>query len=219
MSATIRYYGAPPARAELWKEGQVAAYDAEPTSEDVSPSNLPFDLRRWKEPPHVQLANLPSDANRHLDPAALLAFTRRYGVVSGRHDAGIRVVSIDDVQRFQKYLRDAWEGDEKVFDQMRVDEMGQLRLHPRGAEIAVNDLWTLIRVMFLRDWLDGRAKVCGNPDCPAKYFLAVRKGQKFCGHRCAVLINVRRFREEQRKALKFYRKAKGRKAGRKRKNG
>lgn len=42
-------------------------------------------------------------------------------------------------------------------------------------------LWSLIRM-------------CENPDCPTPYFLEARKGQKYCSHKCAVLINVRRFR-------------------------
>lgn len=41
------------------------------------------------------------------------------------------------------------------------------------------------------------AKICANPDCPHPYFLQKRKGQIYCSHPCAVLINVRRFRERE----------------------
>jgi predicted RNA-binding Zn ribbon-like protein len=61
-------------------------------------------------------------------------------------------------------------------------------------------MWTVVRVAFLMDYKIGRIKVCGNPDCVTPYFVESRKGQEFCSHKCAVLINVRRFRERQSKA-------------------
>jgi PAS domain-containing protein len=53
---------------------------------------------------------------------------------------------------------------------------------------------SVFRSLFLRDCGAKKTRVCVNPDCPAPYFLQTRKGQKFCTHRCAVLVNVRRFR-------------------------
>lgn len=160
-------------------------------AEQGAPAEVPFGLRRWKEPPHVALANLRPET------AALLAFTRRYGVVSRHTLSGF--ISASDTGRFGEHLRQAWRGDEKVLSQIGVDLSARLRVGPTGLEIVVDNLWTLIRLMFLRDWVAGRAKVCTSPDCPAPYFLAVRKGQKFCSQRCAVLINVRRFREREAK--------------------
>jgi hypothetical protein len=36
--------------------------------------------------------------------------------------------------------------------------------------------------------LTGRTKVCGNPDCPARYFIAQRKSQRYCSEACAGLF-------------------------------
>jgi len=65
-------------------------------------------------------------------------------------------------------------------------------------EIVVKDLGKLIGMMFAQDLWEGRLRKCENPECrEVPYFQAVRKGQKFCSHRCAVLINVRHYRERQ----------------------
>jgi hypothetical protein len=80
------------------------------------------------------------------------------------------------------------------------DVTAHIDVNPRGVEIAVHDLWDLARLLFLRDFAAGRTKVCANEDCGSRYFLEQRKGQKFCSHNCAVLINVRRFRSRQVKA-------------------
>lgn len=146
-----------------------------------------FDIRRWAAPPHLMLATT-SD---------FLAFTRRYGIVSARGYSGVFFVSPDDVGRFQGYLQQAWKGNEKMLAQMSDDLKASLRFKPSGPEIVVDDLWNLIRIMFLQDHFSGRARVCANPECQTRFFLAARKGQRFCSARCTVLINVRRFRERE----------------------
>ncbi len=164
-----------------------------------------FDFRKWKEPPHAALANLRPD-----DVGALSAFTRRYGVISTHTLTGL--VSTGDTGRFRDYLRQAWTGNRNALEQMLVDLNARLGVLPTGVDIIVEDLWTLTRLMFLRDWLAGRAQKCASPDCPAPYFLASRKGQKFCGQTCAVRENVRRFRERQEKQPKKSRKRRGKHA-------
>jgi hypothetical protein len=180
-NVTIRYYRQPLSRVE--RQGNRILVEDSPTDPQ------PFEISKWKEPPHVALANFPPDGK------ALLAFTRRYGVVSHRDSGGRRYVLATDIRRFQVYLRQAWEGNEKALDQMRVDERVSLFAEPFGIEIRVNDLWTLTRVMFLQDWLEGRAKVCASKGCKTPCFVESRKGQKFCSQVCAVRENVRRFRE------------------------
>jgi hypothetical protein len=161
----------------------------------AAPIKGPFDFSRWKEPPHVALVNLRTD------PAAALRFTRTYGVLSLHYKEEATSLSVGDVFRFRDYLQGAWQ-DDAVFLKMLNDPnptKATLWTRRSGMEIVINDLWTLIRVMFSRDCWDGRARKCASPDCPAPFFLAVRKGQKFCSQRCAVLVNVRRFRESQGK--------------------
>ena len=163
---------------------ELACYEAEPIEG-------PFSFSRWKDPPHVALANLRDE------PAAALRFTRTYGVLAHGYKGGEAItIPVGQVFGFRNKLRRAWDGDEQaMMDILNLQTF--LWVRPTGIEIVPEDLWTLVRVVFARDWWDERAKKCENPDCPAPYFLAVRKGQKFCSQKCAVLINVRHFRERE----------------------
>ena len=158
------------------------------------PSEGPFNFSRWKDAPHVALANLRDDA------AAVLRFTRTYGVLERDYKGGPTHIALSDVFQFRDVLRRAWEGNHDAFLQMLDNVKARLWVVSSGVGIDIEDLRTLIQVMFARDRWDRRTKKCANPDCAAPYFLAVRKGQKFCSHGCAVLINVRRFRASERKA-------------------
>lgn len=157
---------------------------------EATPIGRAFNLSLWKDPPHVALANL------HDNPAAALRFTRTYGVLAPDDYVGeARTIPVKEVLGFRHQLRLAWGDPEKAL--LHINVKAELWLHPTGLEIIPKDLWTLIRVIFARDFWDGRTKKCESPDCPAPYFLAVRKGQKFCSQKCAVLINVRHFRERE----------------------
>jgi hypothetical protein len=52
--------------------------------------------------------------------------------------------------------------------------------------LATDDLSKLICYSFLRDFYAGNIGVCGNPNCPARYYLKRRKDQKFCESGCSV---------------------------------
>jgi CGNR zinc finger len=200
LSLKIDYYAGPPLKVERRGHSVWAQVSIGLSGE--------FDLLRWKEPPHVALANLRTD-----DLGAFAAFTRRYGVIAWeRHDAGnlgfsSGTVSASRALQFRDALRNAWKGELDTHELMWGKSetknpdvpLARLEAHPGGLSVYVQELWALTRLMFLRDWFDGRTKVCASPDCPAPYFLAVRKGQRFCSQRCAVLVNVRRFRERQAK--------------------
>ena len=160
-----------------------------------------FDVSSWKDEPHIALANLRDD------PKAVLWFTRTYGVLSwGKR----KTVSVRGVLNYRDFLRRAWEGDGErnwigpynFFALPSVKDIWLITQPARGIELAVSALWPLIHVLFARDWAEKRIRKCVNPDCPAPYFRAVRKGQKFCSQSCGVLINVRRFREREAKAAK-----------------
>ena len=85
---------------------------------------------------------------------------------------------------------------------------GVLRIRPvitqAGIDLYAQDMWTFIRVAFVRDLFLKRPRICANQayGCPSPYFLESRKGQTFCCHRCAVQMNVRRFRERENKKRK-----------------
>ena len=81
---------------------------------------------------------------------------------------------------------------------------GEMRFSvgPKENELSIGSLRTLIEIFALQDCAAEKLGVCANPDCPARFFLKVRRGQNFCSHRCAVLINVRRFREREKRQTK-----------------
>src|SRR5262249_52907581 len=123
-------------------------------------------------------------------------FIRRFGPLAERK-IGDRVwIDVPHFLALQRELQDAWRGDREALEEMTTGLAAELELEadPKGLELRVRDLWTLIRLLFLRDHTRGKAKVCANPDCSTPCFIQVRRGQKYCSHSCAVLINVRRFR-------------------------
>ena len=105
------------------------------------------------------------------------------------------VMRQDHVEPFQRLLQRAWRGERKAISEMAQDVKARVDVGTKSIDIAVVDLWSLVRLSFLRDHGADRTKVCANPDCSSPYFLQQRKGQQYCTHKCAVLINVRHFRE------------------------
>lgn len=150
----------------------------------------PMDLSRREDRVHETLANLT------LDVDSLCAFTKRWGFLFGNVNAksGSFRTSPDHIQWLQDLLRSAWRGEGQAIKKMATDISAGVVVTPKGIDIAVVDLWNLTRLLFLRDSAAGRTKICANRDCISLYYLEKRKGQRFCSHECAVLINVRRFR-------------------------
>lgn len=186
LSAAIHYYRYPLGRVRV-KDGKVVFAYAH--------RDRLFDIRRWEEPPHVALANLLPETQ------ALARFVKAYGSVSDRSYGGDAYTTIAETQRFQSELRNAWKGKIEVLELMLVNLPVWLEVGKAGLSVKLREaqslLWTLIRLLFLQDYFSGRAKICANPNCKTPYFLAVRKGQRFCTHKCAVLINVHHFRERE----------------------
>lgn len=155
----------------------------------------PFDVSRWKDEPHIALANLRDD------PKAVLWFTRTYGVLAwGKR----KTVSVRGVLNYRDFLRRAWEGDAELnwmgpYNFFALPSVKDIWLiaQPTGMEITVNALWPLIQFLFSRDWAEKRIRKCENPDCAVPYFRAARRGQRYCSQKCSVLINVRQFRARE----------------------
>jgi hypothetical protein len=148
-----------------------------------------FDVSRWKDAPHVALANLRDE------PEAVCRFVRTYGLLAQDKR---KTVPTREVLEHRNSLRRVWEGKTFEFFAFPAWHGATLcGLQAGGFCIAIDALWPLIQVMFIQDWTEKRIKKCGNPDCPAPYFCAVRRGQKFCSQKCAVLINVRQFRARE----------------------
>jgi len=196
----IRYYRTLPSTVELRR-----ADGKKPTRIDVTVNNpgivQGFDFSRWKDAPHAALANLRDE------PEAVLRFIRTYGVPARNYKGESIVLPVEDVLELRDVLRNAWEG--RTYSPLltTVDTETTLLIGPliaqansnAGIQIQVKNLATLIGLLFAQDYSEGRLKRCENPDCPAPYFRAIRKGQKFCSQKCGVLINVRHFRERERR--------------------
>jgi hypothetical protein len=183
VTSTIRYYK-PPYDVDLLP-GPHPRLRVTP----VGSTGEAFDLSRWKDAPHVALANLRDE------PEAVRRFVHTYGLLARDKR---RIVPVREVLEHRDSLRRAWEGDTFSFFAFPAWDGATLcGMQAGGFGIAIDALWPLVQVMFMQDWTEKRIKKCANPDCPAPYFCAVRRGQKFCSQKCAVLINVRLFRERE----------------------
>ena len=195
-ASRIRYYGEVPDR--VWTEKEAGNVERVYASRESQPA----DPAKWKEPPHVFLANLLSDETGWPDPKALERFTRTYGFLGGHEHRDHRVSDPGRVRGMQTLLQQAWRGELVSLDDIEFNDLApetEISFTRDGMELRVNDLWTLIRMLLLRDHSEGSARICAIADCPrTPYFLQARKGQRFCSHECAVLENVRRFRKAQR---------------------
>lgn len=201
----IRYYGQMPTNVTKFEDGVlVTGIKSTVFGEDVvadwraqleTATDEPFDLSRRRETAHESLANMT------LDVDGLYVFTKRWGFLAGESEKNGRLLSrLRHIGPLQNLLQRAWKGDPEALAKVAQDVKARVDVGTTGVDIAVVDLWNLVRLMFLRDYRASRTKVCGNPDCHSPYFLQERRGQKYCSHKCAVLMNVRRFREREAKA-------------------
>lgn len=201
--AQIRYYGQIPkqvrksgdevrakgVRSYIFGEDALNFWD----NSLESASDQPLDFSRRREPAHEAVANLAPDLD------SLYAFTKLWGFLVGDIDpeTGEAVIRLQQFAPRQTLLRQAWNGELGAINQIANDVKARLDVNAKGVDIAVVDLWSLVRLQFLRDYWTGKTKMCLNPDCPSRYFLEQRRGQQYCSHKCAVLMNVRRFRQRQ----------------------
>lgn len=179
-------------------------------------SPRPVDPRRWPDPPHVALANLGYQASRQFEVASdteVRLFTERYGPLGTTTDDMAEpeepfYIELGTFRYYQKALREAWEKRDARpfidpenlkaglgFDWLPVDwkvRGGRLEIRPASCR-------AYIGILLARDIATGCAKVCQNRDCPAPYFVAERRDAKYCSHRCAVAVNVKKFRQRQKR--------------------
>jgi hypothetical protein len=101
------------------------------------------------------------------DPKALALFDNLAGVDSGSPAYSVALSAIPNSLLFihdgvARHMRTTW-----------LFRSGSIEVIP-------DNLWTTICILFLRDHAAGKTAICGNPDCPAPFFLRKRKTQKFC---------------------------------------
>lgn len=196
VTSILQYRGLNPQSVAVGDDGTISG-------------TLGNEIKAWKTPPHVALANLS------LSPQAIASFVRRYGVlgdiVGTVGEAGTKessqsvgfTLSPSFVSEAQRLLRLAWRGDRSALLQVEdVVKQINLQVAPslvRREQIAfeTSDLWRYLCFAFSIDYIDGKTKTCTNLDCEHPYFVQKRKDQQFCSHRCAVVINVKRYRNRQ----------------------
>jgi hypothetical protein len=203
--ARIRYYGQIPGKVEKSKDAVCAAVKSTVFGANVlgtdrrasldTAASKPVDLSHKKETAHEAFANMA------LDVDSLYVFTKKWGFLEADvDDQGRSVTRIEHVKPLQNLLHRAWTGDRDALEKLAKNLEARVDVTATGIDIAVVNLESLVRLLFLRDHHAGRIKVCANPDCHSPFFLQQRRGQKYCTHKCAVLMNVRRFREREAKS-------------------
>jgi hypothetical protein len=65
------------------------------------------------------------------------------------------------------------------------DEWNRLAAEFTRARRAAPDLTPFERVAYHFHRISERARRCANPECPAPYFFAAKKGQKYCSLKCS----------------------------------
>jgi transcriptional regulator of nitric oxide reductase len=145
---------------------------------------------RGGEQPHEALANLRSDEK------AVKAFAARWGelLAKGKAKSLNLQVRHGQVDLFGEYIspelelrdrvRDAWRG-EKTAVQYIHDSVARYmktvwEFHREQIQVAADDLWSTICLLFLQDRASRKIAICANPDCQSPYFIKKRATQKYC---------------------------------------
>ncbi len=206
LTARIRFFGRVPSKTKLLGAhvtGKVGSKRANPS--------------QWREPPHEGLANVPTYDTGKIpqalttrpvrgitDPKAMDAFVKRYGTLSARINKRTRSFDENavDFASFQEILRGAWTGDKAALGKIlgQAKDALEPKVSVRAEEIVIDteNLWSFICLLFLRDYRADKTKLCARPDCKHPYFVEKHKRQKYCSQQCAVLMNVRNFRQRKK---------------------
>ena len=163
-------------------------------------SSRPMDTGRLIDPPQVTLANLgieqPGGA---ASEEQVLRFTAQYGSLGVKSEEigepetpfWLDLATFHDTQR---RLREAWtKQDPDLFTDPSGLVKGQgfdlwpinWKVKGHRLEIRPTSCYTYMQILLVRDIAAGLAKVCKNKKCPAPYFVAKRRDQRYCSAKCA----------------------------------
>lgn len=166
-------------------------------------------VRRDSLLPHVFLAN--ADYPGEASPRTVLTFVNRYGPIASDleniPEEGESFETLPLIVGYhQNALRRAWhkptaENLKALWFGLGGEELTVFFLPVTytagGLELRPAECWTYLRLLFLRDLENKRARLCANPTCPAPFFVAKRNNQKFCGWDCTNLVQQRNFRKRR----------------------
>lgn len=109
---------------------------------------------------------------------------------------------------FEELRRD-WEGRsvEEVFGWPKVSARFSHSRNGLVINLVPRSTWAYLLLRLLMEKTNS-LRICRNKDCPAPYFVARRKDQRFCGSDCARLVTNRRWWRKKGKAWRRKRKKK-----------
>jgi hypothetical protein len=178
------------------------------------------DVASWSSPPHEYLANLAYDPASRGGLASknnVLYFTRMYGPFEPEEDGVPFFLELEAFHNVQKQLREAWREQDHHLIFKRSWWTGGFENNPehqfrvnwevkRGSlQMKVSNCKDYLSVLLARDIAEKHAKVCRNPKCHTPFFVAQRTDVKYCSHSCAVVINVKNFRQRHKKKARLTR--------------
>jgi hypothetical protein len=179
----------------------------------AKPGSVTVNPLLWTDPPHLRFVNLaalstPGSGNEIIDPKAMLAFSKRYGLLGKKAVNGTWLLEVEsgasaeflitenslygpkefrDLSnaRSQGILKYVWRtGDRRAVEAIsRFDEESfEVQVDPDDGALVFNvkNLWTFVCLLLVRDRAAGKTAICANPDCQTPYFLKGRKDQKIC---------------------------------------
>jgi hypothetical protein len=174
------------------------------------------DAARWRVPPHVALANLtqvnyPKLTHRQ----RVVEFIKTYGVLGTKFSLVFEPgatfnMSMTMFTFLQQALQRAWQRptaenlhylwisghwNERERKHFRIP----LAFTPQQRlELLPADLWTYIRLLFIRDSSEHLARICANKNCKHPYFIANRKDKHLCSPACRNAANQRNFQRNKK---------------------
>jgi hypothetical protein len=169
----------------------------------------------FARPDHV----IEDFANTSNDSKDILRFTKRYGVLHRNDVDWLEIAPADRIQGDDFCIHcDQWLASQELFRaewtrKGRADEdlanalANQINPKSRAGravkafvrpgkrgfqlELRPDDLLGALWLAFVG--FSDRTRKCQNPKCPAPYFLASRRDQKFCNEKCSRLVANRRW--------------------------
>lgn len=122
-----------------------------------------------------------------------LGFIERVGATEQAlaHAKAIAEAQRNPVLRKRDVLRRIWRGDEYANDYLKLllysskTSPHRVEFNWKRGELVYQPLDQFERAVYALFRNSRLVRVCENPDCPARYFIAKRRTQRYCGEDCA----------------------------------
>jgi hypothetical protein len=165
---------------------------------------------RWKKQPDrhysrsTETALVQRYVNCGMESESILAFTRRWGPLSGNIWTGESFsFSVDGWCGSQRTMREHWsllvQGKTVGVPYLPAGD-NFIEVQGKWIEFRCGDLWTfMVLEMFTSQ---SKLRLCERPDCTKRYFIAQHGKERYCSTECSKWAQSqfkRRWHEQQRK--------------------